>query len=64
MVIFNKDKFYSDTYSFENKDDFFEHFEIDEYDCEGFSWVLWEEGQYNRVRGNGNHYHLIKLFEE
>ena len=49
------------TETFNSKEEFLERFEDDELDCEGFSWLLWEEGRYNRLTGNGCYYHLTKL---
>ncbi len=63
LVVFDGDSGESWQEVFETKEDFFERFIDDEHDCEGFSWSLWENGQYNRVSGEGRHYHLIKMFE-
>lgn len=63
LVIVDTDEMTSEELLFENKETFFERFEGDEIDCEGFSWELWNNRAYNRVESNGCYYHLIKLFE-
>lgn len=63
LVIIDTDDMTSEELLFENKESFFERFEGDEQDCEGFSWELWNNKVYNRVESNGCYYHLIKLFE-
>lgn len=63
LVVFDLDGKNSYTEVFENKEEFMDRFRDEELDCEGFSWALWSEGQYNRVDGNGCYYHLIKLSE-
>lgn len=61
LLVFNEDNPEIYTETFDSEKEFMDRFLDDERDCEGFSWVLWNEGRYNRLSGNGCYYQLIKI---